>query len=685
MNTQGAVKKRVLFLCLSLLLTVSLAACDKRAEEQDSTPPTASVQPTPTPEPTPSIPFTDVPEDSYYYDAVVWAYENGITSGDTLFEPLSTCTRGQVITFLWRAMGSPEPQITESPVSDISPSNWFYKPVLWAYESGISTSSAFKPNNPCTNGEALTFLWRAEGKPMAAVNSSAVALAASGAYYERPTAWADNNGLFAQLGAAFDPSAPCSRAYLMSYLYWAEEQWTSAAEVRALQAEYEQTIHDAQLYEVHGSGLIYADYVDVDNDGKVELLMVGFDQDNYEVSMAVYANINGHAEKACEGSFNAFVGNRVVGFSLCKADGHLYLYANGWYVEGAGAYYDYINRFYRLGKDAITLEYDLHAEETAIFEDGTYEYLYTAYTYTDSGKKVTESEHKTLLGKFTDGKQLCTLDIYGFSTMYIEDRGLLSTPKIQVNGTAVKLSIDPYISKLDNTFMVPLRDVLEAMGVAVYANSDASVILASTKSDTLTITYKDFFDYNFEGINSTYYGRDKTYKYSMNGGEFQKIAIEFTNGKAFLPLQTIVSLFGATAEWDGKAGAMQITANIPDSNRMTQDEMKQMANFDLKQAQKIALNKGYKGSVNFGDGVPTIFRGESFGDYETHVRSSLVFKNGKAVWPLGAVESEWSTEPNSDGYGGGSAYTEWYRIDVASDGTVTAYPNDKVWEGAGQV
>ena len=667
MNTQGAVKKRVLFLCLSLLLTVSLAACDKRAEEQDSTPPTASVQPTPTPEPTPSIPFTDVPEDSYYYDAVVWAYENGITSGDTLFEPLSTCTRGQVITFLWRAMGSPEPQITENPVSDISPSNWFYKPVLWAYESGISTSSAFKPNNPCTNGEALTFLWRAEGKPMAAVNSSAVALAASGAYYERPAAWADNNGLFAQLGAAFDPSAPCSRAYLMSYLYWAEEQWTSAAEVRALQAEYNQIIQGAQLYEVHGTGLFYADYVDMDNDGKVDLLTVGVDWETFAAIATVYSNIDGHAGKLCEQDFG--LAGAFDWLSIYQADGQLYLgiIMEHRYVGDEYAFFKVENGSF-VCNDNVREEFDSNLSITHYI--GLNE------------KEISEDEYRATIKKYTKQKELFSI---GPSWYEFGECGILSAPSVEVNGVPVKLSANPYYSIFEDDVMVPLRDVLEAMGVAVYANSDASIILASTKSDTLVITYKDFSDYNFEGINSTYYGRDKTYKYSMNGGEFQRIVIEFTNGKAFLPLQTIVSLFDATAEWDGKAGAMQITANIPDSNRMTQDEMKQMANFDLKQAQKIAVSKGYKGSVEFGDGVPTIFRGVSFGDYETHVRSSLVFKNGKAVWPLGAVESEWSTEPDPYGYGGGSAYAEWYRIDVASDGTVTAYPNDKVWEGAGQV
>ena len=665
MNPQERVKKPILCLCLALLLLLSLAACDKQAEEQDSTPPTVvpTEEATPTPEPTPPIPFTDVPEDSYYYDAVVWAYENGIASDGNTFEPLSTCTRGQVITFLWRAMGSPEPQIIENPVSDIAPSNWYYKPVLWAYESGIATSTTFKPNNSCTNGEALTFLWRAEGKPMAAVNSSAVALAASGAYYERPAAWADNNGLFAQLGAAFDPSAPCSRAYLMSYLYWAEEQWTDAEETRALQAEYEQIIQDAQLYEVHGSGLCYADYVDVDGDGTTELLTVEIGEDigQGKGTITVYTNINGHAQKSCGGTFESYLGRGWTEFSLCKLDGQLYLHTS---CSAGYTAPEPMDQLHKIEKGSVTLEYDLECTAEAVSQ---YE---VKYTYSNFGKQITEGDFNAILKKCTDTKLLFAIDPFGFgSTVSIENRGLLPSAKeywaqavFEVNGAVVELSADPYTK--DGTIMVPLRDVLEAMGVAVYANSDASVILASTKSDTLVITYKDFSDWDFEGINSIYYGRDKTYKYSMNGGEFQRIAIEFTNGKAFLPLQTIVSLFDATAEWDGKAGAMQITSNIPDSNRMTQDELKQLANFDMKQAQKIAVDKGYETpyKTEAGDGT----------------KCGLTFKNGKAVWNLFVVKTP--------SYGGGLHYVNarLSLIEVASDGTVTVDSKEYI-EPGGQV
>ncbi len=412
-------RSKTAYLCLALALLLSLAACKGQADEQDTQPPVIpTVAPTqePTPTPTPPIPYTDVSEDADYYNAVVWAYKNGIASDGKTFEPDSACTRGQVITFLWRAMGSPEPQITECPISDVAPSDWFYTPVLWAYESGISTSSTFNPGNPCSNAEALTFLWRAEGEPAAAVHNSPVALAASGAYYERPAAWAETNGV---LGSNFDPSAPCSRAGLMMYLHWLTEEWTFDEEDKALQAEYEQIISDTQLYEVHGFGLVYADYVDVDNDGKVELLTVAVDDDKGQATAAVYANVDGHAQKASEMSFEMRIGTHSSEFLLCKTDGQLYLCAAGLYTESAGAYQCNTSRFYRLGTDAIVLEHDLDYVEEYNFETET-----TSRTYTDSDKKISEGEFNAVLQKFTDDRLLYELESWG-GVIHISNRGIL--------------------------------------------------------------------------------------------------------------------------------------------------------------------------------------------------------------------------------------------------------------------
>lgn len=644
-------RNRVLCLCLILLLVISLAACNSPTDEQNSDQPTPSVQPTLAPTPTPPpIPFTDVAQDSPYYDAVVWAYENGIASDGETFGPADACTRGQAMTFLWRAMGSPEPQMTENPVSDISPSNWFYKPVLWAYESGISTSSSFKPNNPCTNGEALTFLWRAEGRPMAALGSSAIALAAPNQYFTRPVAWAETNGLLsAEVG--FNPSANCLRADLMSYLYWAEGQRASAKESRALQAEYEKIIQDAKLYEVHGSGLFYADYIDVD--GEVGLLTVGIDWDSFTAIATVYADMGGHAGKCCEQTFG--LAGTFTYLNIYQADGQLYLG-----IDMEHRYEGMEHQFFKVENGAFVCN-DHVQEKWDISTDS----LTTRYI-SINGEDISEDEYRATVKKYTEQTKLFSI---GPAWYEFGERGILPNPGVQVNGAAVNLSAKPYYSMFHEDIMVPLRDVLEAMGVAVYANPDASAILASTKSDTLAITYKEFEGYGFEGINSDYYGRDKTYQYSMNGGEFQNFAIEFTDGKAFVPLQTIVPLFGGKAEWNGKAGAMQITSNISDSSRMSQDELKKMANFDLEKAQGVATSKGYEYTKI------TFWANDGY-------TYGVVFKHGKAIWK---AYFDVSYIYEKDEYGNIVGLTiEEYPIEIVSDGTVTEYPNDVIYRPSSQ-
>ena len=111
-------------------------------------------------------PFTDVAAGAYYYDAVQWAVENGITGGTTAatFSPSSPCTRAHAVTFLWRAAGSPAPRSTAMPFTDVAESAYYYDAVLWAVENGITqgtTDTTFSPNAPCTRAQIVTFLWRA--------------------------------------------------------------------------------------------------------------------------------------------------------------------------------------------------------------------------------------------------------------------------------------------------------------------------------------------------------------------------------------------------------------------------------------------------------------------------------------------------------------------------------------------
>lgn len=168
-------------------------------------------------------PFTDVPAGSYYHDAVLWALDKGVTTGVTAnqFQPNATCTRGQVVTFLWRAKGSPEPKTKSNPFTDVSASSPFYKAILWAQENGITTgttATTFNPGGTCTSGHVVTFLWRAEGQPKAS-GSSALANTYSGQYYTDAVAWADNSGLLSGVGGAFVPGQRSPRANIVTYLY----------------------------------------------------------------------------------------------------------------------------------------------------------------------------------------------------------------------------------------------------------------------------------------------------------------------------------------------------------------------------------------------------------------------------------------------------------------------------------
>lgn len=167
-------------------------------------------------------PFTDVPSGAYYTDAVLWAYQNNVTAGTTptAFSPYSACTRGQVVTFLWRAQGEPEPETAVNPFRDVKASDYYYKAVLWAYENGVTSGTspaAFSPDTTCTNGHVVTFLWRASGEPLAGYSRLAGQFPYD--YYTPAVAWADATGLLEDTGAAFDPGNMSPRANIVTYLY----------------------------------------------------------------------------------------------------------------------------------------------------------------------------------------------------------------------------------------------------------------------------------------------------------------------------------------------------------------------------------------------------------------------------------------------------------------------------------
>ncbi|WP_322180284.1 WG repeat-containing protein [Neglectibacter caecimuris] len=194
--------------------------------EPDPTP-TITPAPAPPSAPTPAPGFfIDVKLGSYYYDAVQWAVENNITSGvDSVhFGPSQSCTRAQAVTFLWRAAGEPEPQGAAAGFTDVKAGAYYEKAVQWAVEEGITAGTGagkFGPEVPCTRGQIVTFLWRKEGSPEAV--GAAFGDVPPGAYYETAVKWAVEKKITAGTSAtAFSPESKCTRAQIVSFLYRSE-------------------------------------------------------------------------------------------------------------------------------------------------------------------------------------------------------------------------------------------------------------------------------------------------------------------------------------------------------------------------------------------------------------------------------------------------------------------------------
>ena len=172
----------------------------------------------------PENPFGDVAEEAYYYDAVLWAMENGITNGtdETHFSPDFSCTRAQAVTFLWRAAGSPKPVSTEMPFTDIEEGSYYYDAVLWAIENGITngtSATTFSPDAKCTRAQIVTFLMR-ELKSVADSADNPFSDVDSAAYYIDAVLWAVENGITNGTSATtFSPNADCTRAQIVTFLY----------------------------------------------------------------------------------------------------------------------------------------------------------------------------------------------------------------------------------------------------------------------------------------------------------------------------------------------------------------------------------------------------------------------------------------------------------------------------------
>ena len=170
-------------------------------------------------------PFADVPEGSFYINPVLWAVENEITNGASAdsFNPNGQCQRAQVVTFLWRAFGCPEPSSSVNPFADVKENDFFYKPVLWAVENGITNgvdSTHFGSYAYCNRAQVVTFLWRASGSPRPTTNKSPFADVVKGSFFFDPVLWAVENGITNGIdGTSFGVDGVCNRAQVVTFLY----------------------------------------------------------------------------------------------------------------------------------------------------------------------------------------------------------------------------------------------------------------------------------------------------------------------------------------------------------------------------------------------------------------------------------------------------------------------------------
>ena len=172
--------------------------------------------------------FTDVSENAYYFDAVLWALDEGITSGTsaTTFSPDAACTRAQMATFLWRAAGSPAPKGNSNPFTDVSADAYYAEAVQWAVEQGITvgtSATTFSPDADCTRAQMAVFIYRneqAKGGGFTGAWMFRLPFTDTPEWAYEAIAWCYKEGITEGTGATtFSPDAPCTRAQMVTFLY----------------------------------------------------------------------------------------------------------------------------------------------------------------------------------------------------------------------------------------------------------------------------------------------------------------------------------------------------------------------------------------------------------------------------------------------------------------------------------
>ena len=170
-------------------------------------------------------PFTDVKQGTFCYDAVLWAVDKGITNGTTTttFSPKEACNRGQIVVFLWRMAGEPKAVNRNNPFTDVKEGSYCYEAVLWAVENGITngtTKTTFEPRTTCNRGQIVTFLWRAAGEPKAENRNNPFTDVKEGSYCYEAVLWAVENGVTNGVtNTTFEPRSNCNRGQAVTFLY----------------------------------------------------------------------------------------------------------------------------------------------------------------------------------------------------------------------------------------------------------------------------------------------------------------------------------------------------------------------------------------------------------------------------------------------------------------------------------
>ena len=170
-------------------------------------------------------PFTDVKQGTFCYDAVLWAVDKGITNGTTTttFSPKEACNRGQIVVFLWRMAGEPKAVNRNNPFTDVKEGSYCYEAVLWAVENGITngtTKTTFEPRTTCNRGQIVTFLWRAAGEPKAVNRNNPFTDVKEGSYCYEAVLWAVENGVTKGVtNTTFEPRSNCNRGQAVTFLY----------------------------------------------------------------------------------------------------------------------------------------------------------------------------------------------------------------------------------------------------------------------------------------------------------------------------------------------------------------------------------------------------------------------------------------------------------------------------------